>query len=157
MTRMRTGPAKGPRRTLLTSRRAPRVVRFAISGGLVAALSVSVVTVLVLAGAPAQVALLIAYTLALALHFTLNRAFVFATQHGYALELSAQGRRYLVVALISYALTALSLALVPAALDAPRLPVYYATAAILAVVNFLVLRRWVFGADAVRVEGRASG
>ena len=54
---------------------------------------------------------------------------MFASQHGYALALSAQGRRYLVVAFISYALTALSLAVLPAALDAPRLLVYYATAA----------------------------
>jgi putative flippase GtrA len=136
-----------------SSRRAPRIVRFAISGGVVAALYVSAMTGLVLAGIPAQVALPIAYALAIALHFTLNRRFVFVSQHGYTHALSAQGRRYLVVAFASYALTAASLAIFPSALDAPRLAVYYVTAATLSLGSFMLLRRWVFVSSAAPAEG----
>lgn len=136
-----------------TARRAPRIVRFAVTGGVVAALYVTAMTVLVLAGTPAQVALPIAYALAIALHFTLNRHFVFVSQHGYAHALSAQGRRYLVVAFASYALTAISLAVLPRALDAPRLLVYYVTAATLSLGSFLLLRRWVFASGALPAEG----
>jgi putative flippase GtrA len=131
----------------------PRIVRFAVSGGVVAALYVSVMTVLVLAETPAQVALPIAYALAVALHFTLNRHFVFVSQHGYAHALSAQGRRYLAVAFASYALTAVSLAVLPSALDAPRLLIYYVTAATLSLASFLLLRRWVFVSAAAPASG----
>ncbi len=134
-------------------RRSPRVVRFALTGGVVAALYVSVMTLLVLAGMPAQVALPIAYAVAIALHFTLNRRFVFVSQHGYAHALSAQGRRYLAVAFASYALTAIALAVLPGALDAPRLLVYYVTAVTLSLGSFLLLRRWVFVGGAAPAEG----
>ena len=133
--------------------RGSRLVRFAISGGVVTAVYVATMTGLVLAGLAAQASLPIAYLLAISLHFTLNRRYVFTSQHGYAHALSAQGRRYLAVALASYALTALSLAVLPSALDIPRLAVYYVTAAVLSLASFLLFRRWVFVSGAVPVRG----
>jgi putative flippase GtrA len=128
-------------------------VRFVISGGLVAVLYVSVMTGLVLLGTPTQIALPIAYGLALVLNFTLNRRFVFASHHGYVLHLSSQGRRYLGVTLTSYAITAVALATLPSALDAPRLAVYYAVTAVLSLTNFLLLRRFVFVSAVPHLEG----
>jgi putative flippase GtrA len=113
-------------------------------------------TILVLTGMATQVALPIAYTLAIAAHFTMNRRFVFASQHGYAHALSAQGRRYLAVAFASYLLTALSLQILPSALDAPRLLVYYVTAATLSLASFLLLKRWVFARGALPADGRGG-
>jgi putative flippase GtrA len=157
MTRMRAAGelpgSKSRHRVLLAFDRAPRIVRFVMSGGIVALLSVSVMTGLVLAGMPSQAALPVAYALGLSVHFSLNRSFVFSSHAGYALALSAQGRRYLTIALTSYGLTALSLAVIPSAVDAPQLAVYYVTAAVLAITNFLLLRRWVFAADVNTGDG----
>jgi putative flippase GtrA len=122
-----------------------QLARFALSGGLVTLFMFATVTGLV-AGAdvPAQAALAIAYVGGIVLNFSLNRQFVFVSGHGYAHRLSAQGVRYLLVALASYGLTALSLAVLPGWLDVPELAVYLVTAAALALVAFLVLRTWVF-------------
>jgi len=122
-----------------------QLARFALSGGIVTAFMFVTVTALVAgAGVDAQVALVIAYVGGIALNFSLNRRFVFVSAHGYARHLSAQGVRYLVVALASYALTALAIAVLPGWLGAPQLPVYLVTAAVLALLSFLTLRVWVF-------------
>jgi len=122
-----------------------QLARFALSGGLVTLFMFATVTGLV-AGAdvPAQIALAIAYVGGIVLNFSLNRQFVFVSGRGYAHRLSAQGARYLAVALASYGLTALSLAVLPGLLDVPELAVYLVTAAALALVAFVVLRSWVF-------------
>jgi putative flippase GtrA len=120
------------------------LTRFALSGAAVAAVHLAIVTVLTLAGLPIQIALVIGYVAAISLHFTLNRRFVFATDAGYHHRLSAQGARYLVVAVSSYAITAACLATLPGALGVPELAVFFAVTAVLAVVSFVTLRAWVF-------------
>ena len=124
---------------------AGRPARFVFSGTVVAACQFTAMTLFVsVAGLPAQVSLVLAYALALALHFTLNRQFVFASRQGYALHLSAQGRRYVLVALLSYAVTAAAVAVVPPLLNTSPLVAFYAAAAAQAVIVFLLLRHWVF-------------
>jgi putative flippase GtrA len=120
-----------------------QLAKFAATGTLVAAIYFVITTALVLAGAPTQVAVVVAYACSLAVHFTVNRRFVFVSSSGYALHLSAQGSRYLVVALSSYACTALAVALaaragIPSLLAALGVPVLFAA------VSFLTLRGWVF-------------
>lgn len=124
------------------------LARFAVSGASVAAVHLGVVTVLTLAGMPIQAALAIGYALALALHFTLNRNWVFVTEHGFARGLSAQGARYLCVSLASYGATAAALAVLPGALGVPELAVFLVVTVALGLVGFLVMRSWVFRASA---------
>lgn len=120
------------------------LVRFAISGSAVAITHLGVVTVLTLSGTPIQLALVLGYLLALGLHFTLNRNWVFASRDGFARGLSAQGIRYLVVALTSYALTAIALAVLPGALGVPDLAVFVVVTLVLGLIGFVVMRFWVF-------------
>ncbi len=120
------------------------VARFAASGALVAVVYFSLMTALSLLGLRDQIALAIAYGLAVLLHFALNRQFVFATGHGYALHITTQGARYLTMVGVSYALTALALAFLPASLGVPSLAVYFAVAIGLTPVNFMIMRVWVF-------------
>jgi putative flippase GtrA len=131
-----------------------RVARFAVTGATVAVYSLAVMTVLVVATPlPTQVCLALTYATALFLHFTLNRRWVFASHTGYRLHLSAQGARYLTVALAAYCVTALALATIPGATGAPTLLVYYVVAATLAAFSFLALGRWVFaGAETLAAE-----
>lgn len=124
------------------------LIRFAISGSAVAVTHLGVVTALTLGGLPIQLALALGYILALGLHFTLNRNWVFASHHGFARGLSAQGARYLCVALSSYGLTALSLATLPGLLGAPELAVFVAVTLCLGLAGFAVMRLWVFRASA---------
>jgi putative flippase GtrA len=122
-----------------------QVARFVLSGGVVAACSFLTMTVLVVwLELSAQVALALAYLTALAVHFTLNRQFVFAADSGYALHLSAQGIRYLIVAACSYATTAAAVGFLPERLETSPLIVFYGATAVLAVISFVVLRSWVF-------------
>jgi putative flippase GtrA len=121
------------------------LVRFAFTGAVVALLHISIMVTLVgLLDAPAQPSLLAAYCAAIALHFSMNRNLVFASDAGFALHLTAQGIRYLALALFSYGTTALSLAVLPDALDLPVLVVYFGTIACLSVVSFTVLRVLIF-------------
>jgi putative flippase GtrA len=92
----------------------------------------------------AQIALVVSYVLGLTAHFTLNRQWVFSPEDAYHLHLTIQGARYLCSAAAIYGLTALSLAILPGALDLPSLAVYYVTVLTLSVANFFVLRTFVF-------------
>jgi putative flippase GtrA len=138
-------PPPRPRCTL--AGRLPRGARFGLSGGAVALVNLGVMTLLV-AGFDirTQVALIVSYALGLAAHFTLNRQWVFSPDDAYHLHLTVQGMRYLCSAAAIYGLTALALALVPGALEVPSLAVYYVTVLALSVVNFFVLRSFVFRA-----------
>jgi putative flippase GtrA len=142
-------PARRGLRDRLRSgaRRLPRIARFGLSGGAVALVNLGVMTVLV-AGfdVRAQIGLIVSYALGLAVHFTLNRQWVFSPEDAFHLHLTAQGVRYVCSAAAIYALTALSLALLPGALGVPSLAVYYVTVLALSIANFFVLRSFVFRA-----------
>jgi putative flippase GtrA len=129
------------------ARRLPRVARFGLSGGVVALVNLGAMTVLV-AGfdVRAQIALILSYALGLAVHFILNRQWVFSPEDAYHLHFTAQGVRYLFSAGMIYALTALALATLPQSLDVAPLVVYYVTVLTLSMVNFFVLRSFVFRA-----------
>ena len=126
-------------------RRVPREIwRFILTGGIVTAVYfVTATTLIVLLGTEAQAAVVVAYVLSLAVHFTINRQFVFGSASSYAHSLSGQGIRYLVVALFSYAATAIAVA-ASRRTEVPELAPALATPVIFAAVTFLVLRGWVF-------------
>jgi putative flippase GtrA len=129
-----------------------QLTRFAIVGTIVAAGYFAVTTALVvLAGAPTQLAVIAGYVCAVAVHFTANRKFVFASSSGYALHVTAQGSRYLIVSLSSYACTAILVALAHRA-DLPELLVALGIPVLFAAITFVTLRGWVFRAHAAKPE-----
>jgi putative flippase GtrA len=118
--------------------------KFVLTGALVGGTHLALVTLMVLAGVPIQAALALAYLVALAVHFTLNRQWVFAEHSGYALHFSRQGVRYLLIAGLSYAGTAISVAVLPGLLDIPQLAAFFMAAIAMAGVSFVLLNFWVF-------------
>ena len=117
-------------------------IRFSLAGGFVALTSLA--TTITLAdgvGLPFQLALALAVVVALTLHFTLQRLFVWKHHGDFALELHQQVWRYLAVAGAQYAATALITATVPKLLGVPVIPVYVSTLVVIAVLNFLIFRR----------------
>jgi putative flippase GtrA len=91
-----------------------------------------------------QVAIPIAYVCALAVHFSLQRWFVWAHHEEYALASHVQAGRYLLVALAQYLFTALMTAILPSALGVSAQVVYVVSAIAAAGVTFLALRFAVF-------------
>jgi putative flippase GtrA len=129
-----------------------QLTRFLTVGAIVAAVYFSVTTALVvLAGAPTQLAVIAGYVCAVVVHFTANRRFVFASSSGYALHLTAQGGRYLIVVLSSYTCTAILVGLANRA-ELPELPVALAIPVLFAAITFVTLRGWVFRAHAAKAE-----
>jgi putative flippase GtrA len=123
-------------------------LRYAIAGTTVALWYLVTTTVLAdLFGVAFQLALAIGWITAVLLHFTLQRFFVWVHHGEFALPLHHQVGRYLVVAGVQYAVTAAAIAVLPRALDLPVTPVFYATAIVLASMNFLVFRGRVFHAE----------
>jgi choline kinase/putative flippase GtrA len=119
--------------------------RYALAGGTVAL--VYLLTTLLLAsalGMPFQLALAIGFCAGLAVHFTLQRRFVWTDRGDFALPLSRQTARYLLASGTQYGLTACGTSLLPSALGLPVEGVYLAVVAILVSTNFLVFRHIIF-------------
>ncbi len=120
-------------------------VRYVLAGGVVSLVYLFTTTFLALVvGLPFEVALLIGFCFGLAVHFNLQRLFVWAHTEAFALPLRHQARRYLTFAGAQYGLTALSTSLLPALLGVPTEVVYLATALLLTSTNFLVFRHRIF-------------
>jgi putative flippase GtrA len=123
-------------------------IRFVLSGGTVALVYLATTTILAeLVGLPFQAALAIGFCFGLVVHFTLQRMFVWAHEGEFALPLRHQVGRYLVVALLQYAVTAASTALLPNALGISAELVYLATVGVVLATNFLVFRNGIFHAE----------
>jgi putative flippase GtrA len=120
-------------------------IRFAVSGVLVASVYISVTTLLhEVLGVRFQIALASGFLAGLALHFTLQRLFVWRHHHSFALALHQQAARYLLICLTQYAITALSTAQLPRLLGLPVEVVYLMTVLAITGVNFMLFRGRVF-------------
>lgn len=120
-------------------------LRYAIVGGVVAAIYIVTTTVLAeFVGLPFQLALAIGFGAAIAAHFTLHRLFVWVHDGAFALALHEQAGRYLIIVSVQYAVTAASTGLLPAALGIPVAVVYGATVVLVTAVSFLILRNRIF-------------
>lgn len=129
-------------------------VRFVISGCLVAATYITVTTLLhFVFGVAFQVALAIGFATGVALHFTLQRLFVWRHHEQFALPVHHQVARYLVVSASQYGITALSTSRLPSVLGVPVEVVYVLTMLTVTSVNFLIFRGRVFHPGA-SVEAR---
>jgi putative flippase GtrA len=122
-----------------------RGIRFAFVGGSVAAYYIGMTTFLFdIVRLPFQAALVIGFTTAICVHFTLQRFFVWKRENRYALRTHHQVARYLAVVGAQYGITAATTATLPEALGVPIREVYLTVAIFLAVTNFLVMRSRVF-------------
>lgn len=120
-------------------------LRFAISGGLVAAVNVTVTTVLHAGFAVRfEIALAIAFLVSIAIHFTLQRLFVWRHYQRFALPAHRQAVRYLCLCCGQYGLTALSTSQLPSLLSVPVEAVYLMTIVTVAALNFVVFRGRIF-------------
>jgi putative flippase GtrA len=129
-------------------------LRFALTGGLVALVyAVTTIVLADVAGVPFQVALATGFTVGLAVHFTLQRVFVWADHDAFALSLHQHVGRYLLVAAAQYGVTAASSAVLPGALGIATEVVYLVTVATIVLTNFLLFRHHIFrGAGRADVE-----
>jgi putative flippase GtrA len=135
-----------------------QLVRFALTGGLVTVLYLTVTTVLSqLVGLPFQVALAIGFVSALLLHFTLQRLFVWIHEDGFALPLRHQVGRYLLMAGAQYGGTAAATAVLPGALGVPTELVYLATMAVATTAGFLIMRFVIFHGTAATPDEQLAG
>jgi putative flippase GtrA len=124
-------------------------VRFALSGVVVSIVYITITTVLSeVSHLRFQIALVIGWCAAVAVHFTLQRTFVWRRDASFALPFGRQVGRYLLVALSQLGVTAATTAVLPSVLGVPAEAVYLATAALITLVNFLVFRNGVFHAEA---------
>jgi putative flippase GtrA len=120
-------------------------IRFAIAGCVVAIVYVTLTLALHDGlGVPFQIALVSGFVCGVALHFTLQRVFVWRHYERFALAIHSQAVRYLGLSASQYALTALSTSRLPGVLGLPLEVVYVATMIVVGAVNFLVFRGRVF-------------
>ncbi|HEY6888441.1 MAG TPA: GtrA family protein [Solirubrobacter sp.] len=129
-------------------------MRFLISGGIVFVLSLVLTTGLHAAGLAFQLALLIAYSVAIAVHLQLHRRFTFAGEGAYVLSQRRQALRFGCVVLLQYAFMAGSVAIFAPLLDLPELVVYLAAIAVMSAANYLALAARVFHAHSYAREMR---
>jgi putative flippase GtrA len=123
-------------------------VRYGLAGATVALVYLSTTTILAeVVQIPFQIALAIGSCVALVVHFTLQRLFVWRHHEEFSLPLHHQAGRYLTVAGAQYGLTIASTLLLPAVLGVSTEIVYLATVVLLASTNFLVFRHGIFHPD----------
>jgi putative flippase GtrA len=118
--------------------------RFVIAGGAMAVFYMGLTSLLALMGVPFQAALILSFLANVALHFTLQRVFVWPQRRDYALALHHQLQRYLPLVVIQYVLTVAATATLPGWLDLPVLAVYIGITVSYTVFNFLFFRSRIF-------------
>jgi putative flippase GtrA len=120
-------------------------VRYILVGGLAGLTYLLATTILVLvAGMQFEVALAIGYCFGIAVHFTLQRVFVWGHRPDFAFSIHHQVARYLAFVGMQYGVTAACTALFPRVLGLPTEVVYLVTVALLTGCNFVVYRHSVF-------------
>lgn len=131
-------------------------VRFLVSGGLVAAISLSITTSLRLTGTPFQISFVCGYACGVAVHFLLHRYFTFSSVETYALTARSQAQRFVVVVLVQYATIAAGVAVLAPLLGLPDLAVYFALIVSMSVGNFLITRHRVFHGETLEAAPFAA-
>ncbi len=120
-------------------------MRFALSGAVVSAVYITITTVLsTMSHMRFQIALAIGWSVAIVVHFTLQRTFVWSRGEAFALTFGRQIGRYLLVAVSQLGVSAATTAALPPLLGVSAEVVYLGTAALITVFNFLVFRTGVF-------------
>jgi putative flippase GtrA len=122
-------------------------VRFIVAGATVTLVYPTTTAVFAeVLGTPFQMALAIGFCTGVAVHFTLQRLFVWRHSRGFTLQLGHQATRYLAVVLVQYGVTVAATSLLPPILGVSTVSVYLVTVSVLTCTNFMVFRRFVFHA-----------
>lgn len=120
-------------------------LRFTITGVVVSIVYIGITTTLAATSKmPFQAALAIGWCAAIAVHFTLQRVFVWTHSEGFALPFRHQIGRYLLVACSQLGVTALATTVLPSLLGLSAEIVYLGTSVSIMLTNFLVFRHGVF-------------
>jgi putative flippase GtrA len=130
-----------------------RAARFVVAGGAMSIFYLALTALLAVIGVPFQAALIVSFLSAVALHFTLQRVFVWSQRGKYALPLRRQLQRYLPLVTVQYLTTAAATATLPQWLGLPVLPVFIGIALSYSLFSFLFFRARIFHAA---VESSAS-
>jgi putative flippase GtrA len=139
------GVARMP--SVLGTALAAQGLRFALAGIAVWLVNLSVTTSLALfVGLPFQMALLTGYVVSVAVHFALQRLFVWAHREGFALPMRRQLGRYLLLVVIQYGVTAASTLLLPSVLGLSSEAIFLIVVPLQASINFLLFRNSIFHA-----------
>jgi putative flippase GtrA len=129
--------------------------RYALAGAFVAGVYLLTTTFLaVIVGLRFREALIIGFTVQLAVHFTLQRRFVWVHDQQFALPFRHQIGRYLTVAAMQLGVTAASTSLLPPVLGLSAEVVYLITVALMTTANFLLFRNVVFHPGQVSLASR---
>jgi putative flippase GtrA len=121
------------------------LLRYCTAGATVAAVYLSIPIVLGAAlDVPIQVAIPVAYIVAVSLHFTLQRHFVFGHVTSFALTAREQIARYVAIGAVQYPTTALASAFFPGLLGVSEPVVFVCTTLVVSTTFFLLLRSHVF-------------
>lgn len=121
------------------------LIRYGIAGGCVALVYLGVPLLLHdVVGVPIEVAIPIAYLLALTLHFNLQRHFVFRHIDEFALSTRQQIGRYAMIAAVQYPTTALATAFLPGLLHISSDAAFLIISLSISLTAFLMLRGHVF-------------
>jgi putative flippase GtrA len=120
-------------------------IRYVVAGGTVALVYLSLPLVFHADfGVAIQIAIPIAYVLAVSLHFQLQRHFVFRHVTEFALSRRKQIARYVALGLVQYPTAALSTALLPSVLGFSEQAAFVCTSLAISATFFLLLRGHVF-------------
>lgn len=120
-------------------------LRFIASGGVVATVYIATTSLLgAVLGLPFALAIAIGFIVAISLHFTLQRIFVWDRERNFALPIRRQVIRYLLVAAVQYGVTAAGTAALRALFELPGEIAYLMTAAVVSASNFFAMRSHVF-------------
>ncbi len=123
-------------------------VRFVIAGGIVTVVYLTITIALAaLFSVPFQIALVTGFAAGIAVHFTLQRFFVWVHHEDFSLSLRRQLARYLIVASVQYASTAVATFFLPSLLGLPVTAVYLIWTVSVTLANFIILRHRIFHPD----------
>ncbi len=127
--------------------------RYAVTGVVVSIIYIGITTILAtITSWPFQVALGIGWCAAIAVHFTMQRFFVWTHKDGFALPFHHQIGRYLVVSVTQFSVTALATAVLPSILGLSAELIYLGVAVLITGANFLIFRHRVFHSDPLSPE-----
>jgi GtrA-like protein len=121
-----------------------RAARFVIAGGAMSIFYLGLTSILTVIGLPFQAALIISFLANVALHFTLQRLFVWSPHGKYALAVHHQLKRYLPLVSVQYVTTAGATAILPTWTGLPVLVVYAGITFAYSLFNFLFFRARIF-------------
>jgi putative flippase GtrA len=122
-------------------------LRYGIAGATVAGVYLAIpVGLNDAAGIPIEVAIPVAYVIAVTLHFNLQRHFVFRHVAEFALTRRQQIVRYLLMGAIQYPITALATAVLPGLVGISQRATFVLVTLVMSATFFLVLRTHIFHA-----------